>query len=118
MTRALVALFCVWAVFAWAAPPPGANGQFGDWFRSLKQPENGISCCDVSDCRPVEYRVGKDGYEVLITPHTHGQLGVTEWMWVPVPPEKTIFTTNPTGSAVVCWTPYSGVLCFVRPVEI
>lgn len=26
----------------------------GDWFKSLKQPDTGMSCCDISDCRQTE----------------------------------------------------------------
>jgi hypothetical protein len=39
-----------------AAPPDGAdpNGQLGIWYRSLKVPGTGQSCCNVSDCRPVD----------------------------------------------------------------
>jgi len=100
-----------------AAPPTESNGQFAEWFRGLKQPENGMGCCDISDCRMVEHRVARLGYEALITPGTHGQLGVKEPMWVAIPHAKIVLTTNPTGRAVVCWMPGSGVLCFVRPVE-
>ena len=27
------------------------NQDRGDWFKSLKRPDNGGSCCDITDCR-------------------------------------------------------------------
>src|SRR5579862_4607411 len=40
-----------------AAPPPDANGQFRDWFKSLLVPDYpGVPCCTVADCRMVEAR--------------------------------------------------------------
>jgi hypothetical protein len=39
-----------------AAPPDGAdpNSPLGIWYRSLRVPDTGQSCCSVSDCRPVD----------------------------------------------------------------
>ncbi len=101
---------------ALAAPPPGANGQFKDWFEGLKD-SNGRGCCDLSDCRMVRVRYTRKGYEALITPETHDIAAPT---WIEIPDEKVITpeTGNPTGSAVVCWLPNNGVQCFVRPPEI
>ena len=77
------------------------------WFRSLMQPGTSISCCSISDCRATEYRVEGDHYEALV--------GET---WFPVPPERILQRTdNPTGRAVVCWTPQRGIVCFVRATE-
>jgi hypothetical protein len=45
------------AVSAHAAPPPDANGQFRDWFRSLMVPgTSSTPCCTVADCRMVDSR--------------------------------------------------------------
>jgi len=74
------------------------------WFRSLLQPGTSISCCSISDCRATDYRVEGDHYEALI-----GE------KWFVVPPDKILQRTdNPTGRAVVCWTPQRGIVCFVR----
>jgi len=118
MTRALVALLVVLAFAAWGAPPPDSDGRYRDWFRSLKQPGTDVSCCDLTDCRSVEYRITPDGYQALITPQTHGQLGVTEPMWVDVPVAKTLPIFSQTGRAVACWTPHAGIICFVKAMEI
>jgi hypothetical protein len=91
-----------------SAPPDGADPSLAPWFQGLRQPGTGISCCSIADCRTTDYRTRMDGYEVLIDDR-----------WVSVPWEKVLqHMTNPTGRAVVCWTPQRGVLCFVRPDEI
>lgn len=90
-----------------AAPPDNADPRFAPWFEGLRQPGTGISCCSIADCRPVDYRVGADGYEVFI-----------EGQWHPIPADKILQgKDNPMGRAVVCWTPARGVLCFVRGTE-
>jgi hypothetical protein len=91
-----------------AAPPPDADGTLAPWFQSLRQPNTGVSCCSMADCRTVDYRTDGDSYEALI-----------EGRWIIVPREKILQRIdNPTGRAVVCWTPALGVLCFVRASEI
>lgn len=90
-----------------AAPPPDADPALAPWFQGLRGPDTGVSCCSVSDCRPVEARTNGDRYEVLI-----------EGRWVAVPSEKVLRRTdNPTGRAVVCWTPMRGIMCFVHGPE-
>lgn len=89
------------------APPPNADPTLAPWFNSLRQPGTGVSCCSVADCRPVDYRPTKNGYEVWINDH-----------WIPVPPDKVLDgRDNPVGRAVVCYTPALGVMCFVRGTE-
>ncbi len=92
---------------ATAAPPPNADPALGPWFRSLIEPGTGISCCSITDCRATDYRIKGDHYEALI-----GEA------WFAVPPDKILQRTdNPTGRAVVCWTPQRGIVCFVRATE-
>jgi hypothetical protein len=89
------------------APPENADPSLAPWFNSLRQPGTGASCCSIADCRPVDYRPTKSGYEVWI----NGQ-------WMPVPPDKVLEgKDNPIGRAVVCYTPMLGVMCFVRGTE-
>jgi hypothetical protein len=103
----IVAAMLLLAMPAGADPPPNADPALAPWFRSLLQPGTSISCCSISDCRATEYRVEGDHYEVLI--------GET---WLVVPPERILQRTdNPTGRAVVCWTPQRGIVCFVRATE-
>jgi hypothetical protein len=90
-----------------AAPPSNADPAMAPWFRSLMQPGTGISCCSLSDCRATDSRIQGDHYEALIGDQ-----------WFAVPPERILQRAdNPTGRAVVCWTPQRGIMCFVRATE-
>ena len=90
-----------------AAPPPNADPALAPWFQSLRQPETGMSCCDIADCRPTEYRTVGDSYEVWV-----------DNQWMTVPPRRILQRAdNPVGRAVVCWTPQRGIMCFVRGTE-
>tara|TARA_R110000868_G_scaffold68383_3_gene202053 strand:+ start:16 stop:393 length:378 start_codon:yes stop_codon:yes gene_type:complete len=124
MRRAAL-VFLLVAGTAFAAPPTSGELQWSDWYRSLRVPDaegypTAVGCCDLSDCRPVASRVGRHGYEALLTPQTHSQFGILDPTWVEVPQSAILQTThNPdgTGRAVVCWMPTRGVMCFVRPAE-
>ncbi len=105
-----------WNVAA-AAPPPGAgtDDDTADWFHSLTIPGTGASCCDLSDCRRTQYRMGPGIYQVFIghlTPEGGGFRGGNDAWWN-VPPDRVLHGPNPTGEAVACWTSGQGVLCFV-----
>ncbi|HUK61535.1 MAG TPA: hypothetical protein VLV50_20045 [Stellaceae bacterium] len=97
----------LFAASAVAEPPPDADYRLAPWFQSLRQPGSGISCCSLADCRTTEYRTDGDSYEALI-----------DGRWLIVPEDKVLQRTdNPTGRAVVCWTPARGIMCFVRASE-
>jgi hypothetical protein len=105
--RAVAALLWLVAVSAAAAPPQNADPALAPWFRSLLQPGTSVSCCALADCRPTDYRITADHYEAFVG-----------GAWVTVPPDKILDRTdNPTGRAVVCWTPQRGIMCFVRATE-
>ena len=107
MTRLFFLAALLLPVVAVAQPPPDADPALAPWFRSLLVPGTNISCCSVTDCRATEYRIEADHYEALIG-----------GKWFVVPPDKILQRTdNPTGRAVVCWTPQHGILCFVRATE-
>lgn len=79
------------------------------WFKSLKH--GGISCCDESDCRAVEYDVRGGKFWAHLVDE-RGDLG-----WREIPDDKVItdldiLRRNPTGSAVACWLGQT-VYCFV-----
>ena len=103
----LIAVGLLFVAPADAEPPPNADPALAPWFRSLLQPGTSVSCCSISDCRATEYRIEGDHYEALI-----GE------KWLVVPADKILQRTdNPTGHAVVCWTPQRGIVCFIRATE-
>lgn len=92
---------------ALAAPPERPDPTLAPWFNDLRQPWTNALCCSLADCRPVDSRLAGDHYEVLI-----------EGEWRTVPEHRILNRSdNPTGRAVVCWTPTAGILCFVRAPE-
>lgn len=105
---------------------------YAEWYRGLQRPDVGGSCCNIQDCKTVSFRQAADGnYEVWIDERFDrkpmGGMGahdsdpgfhVDNPHWWPVPAEKILSRMdNPTGEAVVCWSPYIGIMCFVRPPE-
>lgn len=121
-----VAGLAVAVVLAHAAPPENADLSLAPWFQSLRQPGTGMSCCGIADCRSTEYMTIPDGYQVLIDDRwpryrdwaiSRGESGASGH-WAEVPEQFILQQIdNPTGRAVVCWTPDQGVMCFVRPSE-
>lgn len=104
MCRFLLIAILLTADAAFAAPPPGGPGAYSGWFRGLTAPDTGLGCCDTADCRFALWRYRDGGYEVWL-----------DERWHPVPDEKVLdeSVANPTGQAVVCWSPHLGILCFV-----
>lgn len=111
---ALAPLFLVMTI-AEARPPAGANlaSPEAKWFQSLKQPQSGASCCDISDCRKAPVREAGDHWEFLAVRAEYGGNGDDRWH--PIPEDKWLRgKTNPTGETVICWDPRFGVLCAVK----
>ena len=109
-----IAVGLAFSQVAVAAPPDNPDPALAPWFESLKQPGTGAPCCSIADCRTVEFRQDRDGYEVLID----GRWKMSIPFWLRVPPNRIIDRTdNPTNRGVVCFTPEAGILCFVRPAE-
>lgn len=77
----------------------------GEWFKSLKQPGSGFSCCDISDCKLAEadWRAGQ-------------WWAVVRGEWTPIPNDK-VLEKPPSidGDAYVCSSPNRRIYCFVRP---
>jgi hypothetical protein len=89
---------------ALAAPPDNPDPALAPWYNNLRQPWTNALCCSMADCRPTEARTAGDNYEAFVG----GE-------WRAVPPDKVLQRSdNPTGHAVVCWTPSAGIMCFVR----
>src|SRR5436190_7579149 len=99
---------------ALAGPPEGADPAWSRWFESLRQPGTGASCCTAADCRITEFRRDLDGYEALVD----DRWKLSRPFWTRVPPQRVLERSdNPTGRAVLCFTPEAGIVCFVRPPD-
>ncbi len=105
-----VSLAALLAVFATLliGPAGAADPAIEAWFKSLKQPGSGMSCCDESDCKRTKARVGPDGWEAL-TPAGD---------WISVPEDRIVRPkSNPTGEPILCLSPSRSIYCFVPPAE-
>ncbi len=76
----------------------------GAWFKSLTQPDTGLSCCDISDCRraDADWKGGQ-------------WWAVVEGQWTAIPHEKELSKQSIDGDAYVCATPSRHIYCFVKP---
>jgi hypothetical protein len=96
-----------------AAPPPGADPDLAPWFKSLRQPQTNLSCCDRSDCRTVRYRIMGGHFQAFIGDE------FARWQnpphaWVDVPETSVLHQdNNPTGEGVACWAG-AKIICFVE----
>lgn len=90
-----------------AAYSPAWAQDRASWFKSLKQPGTGISCCDVSDCKQTRAEWRGEGWRAALPDGT----------MVSVPDAK-IVKNKPSidGEAYLCSGPASGaVYCFIPP---
>jgi hypothetical protein len=93
-----------------------AQGQRGqghaenhDWYKELKQPGTGYSCCNgrsatsEGDCRPTRAYLNDDGmwYALL-----NGR-------WVPVPPRVVLQQLAPDGASHICASKSGMIYCFL-----
>lgn len=93
------------AVPARSAPPADADPSLVPWFESLQRPDGAGSCCATTDCRRVQSRLGRGGYEVFL-----------DGLWVKIPSNRVLHRENPTGEAVVCARGHL-IFCFVPAPE-
>lgn len=96
-----------------SAPPPNADPALAPWFKSLRQPKTGTSCCDLADCRPVQYRIVNGHYQAFIGGEfSRWQNPPYQWMDVP---ETSVLHRhdNPTGEGVACWAG-GAIICFIE----
>ena len=119
MRLPIILLSVLLATNSWGMDSLGEheNSPLAPWFKSLKQPGTGYSCCDVSDCKVISSENVKieDGkWKVKV-----------EDSWWEVPPEKVLQgKNNPTGEAVACYNPtidankkliWVNFYCFIEP---
>ena len=92
------------------------DGQYGqghaenhDWYKELKQPDTGYSCCNgrsntsEGDCRPTRAYLNDDGmwYALL------------DGRWVPVPPRVVLKQLAPDGRSHICASRSGMIYCFL-----
>ena len=85
----------------------------GDWFSSLTQPDNGISCCNLADCEQTSARQLADRSWEAIIVDPKGR------RWTAVPPNKIVTRIRSIdGEAYICnaKTAIDRIYCFVPPV--
>jgi len=94
----------------------GHSGQHGqghaenhDWYKELKQPGTGYSCCNGTvngiegDCRPTRAYIQDDGtWRALI-----------DGRWVPVPPRVVLKQLAPDGNSHICASRSGLIYCFL-----
>lgn len=108
----LLSIKLITTLFLLAAAPPNPDLTLAPFYHGLHQPSTGMGCCDIADCREVNYRMVGTHFEVFIDSKLFPN-GPDKWLPVPkqalLPPQP-----NPTGEGVACWTPSMGVLCFLE----
>ena len=80
-----------------------------DWYKNLKQPGTGYSCCNgtadgrFGDCRPTRaYKTDDGTWRALVDGH-----------WQPVPPSVVLKTLAPDGNSHVCAGKSGMIYCFI-----
>ena len=115
-----VLLWTLWCMSVTAARAQDvhdhAQGQYGqghsenhDWYKELKQPDTGYSCCNgrsntsEGDCRPTRAYLTDDGmWSALL----NGR-------WVPVPPRVVLQQLAPDGRSHICASKSGMIYCFL-----
>ncbi len=110
---AAASLICSYPRVVVAAPPPNADPDLAPWFRSLRQPNTDLSCCDRADCRTVQYRI-VDGHFQAFIGGEFARWQNPPYAWVDVPDGSVLHRhDNPTGEGVACWAGMR-IICFVE----
>ena len=80
-----------------------------DWYRELKQPGTGYSCCNGTmngvegDCRPTRAYLQDDGtWKAMI-----------DGRWMPVPPRVVLKNLAPDGNSHICAGKSGMIYCFI-----
>lgn len=92
------------------------DGQWGhghaenhDWYRNLRQPGTGYSCCNGTadgregDCRPTRAYLSEEGtWQALV-----------DGRWQPVPPSVVLKQLAPDGNSHICAGKSGMIYCFI-----
>lgn len=94
----------VWAV----GSARGQEQSRADWFKGLRQPDTGYSCCDISDCKVLQ--AGDVDWA------DGGWKANVDGEWTTIPDNKILNDKmHPEGLGVVCASPARRIYCFIRP---
>lgn len=80
-----------------------------DWYKELKQPGTGFSCCNgrtnssEGDCRPTRAYMNDDGVWYALI---NGR-------WIPVPPRVVLKQLAPDGASHICASKSGMIYCFL-----
>jgi hypothetical protein len=109
-----VALFFAAAADASVCAQEGYHGQGHaenhDWYKDLKQPGTGYSCCNGmsaddpnGDCRPTRaYKTDDGTWRAMVDGH-----------WVSVPPRAVLHQLAPDGNSHICASRSGMIFCFL-----
>lgn len=90
-------------LMAWPAPAQDR----GAWFKSLRMPGSGVSCCDISDCKQTDAQWQAGGWWAVSRYHKK---------LVPIPPAKVLQKPmSIDGEAYLCEGQAGTIFCFVPP---
>lgn len=84
--------------------PAYAGAPDENWFRGLKQPTTGATCCDIADCRLTT----ADWYASGWWAEVQGEVML-------IPDEKVLKRQSPDGEAYVCSGYGRKIYCFIPP---
>ena len=73
-----------------------------EWFRSQRNPNNGVYCCDEADGVYAEEDIRHDRYWVRFDA-CNLATGCAKTGWIAVPPDAVIYDPNRNGAPVVWW---------------
>ena len=94
--------------------PNNGHAESHDWYKGLKQPGTGYSCCNgevkgpngqvvEGDCRPTRAYLNEDGtWKAMI-----------DGRWMPVPPRVVLKNLAPDGNSHVCAGKSGMIYCFI-----
>lgn len=120
LARVLLTIIFLACLLLWLWPADaqeGLAGQghdrwHGSFYMQLQRPDNGGSCCNLTDCRPTSGRAVDDHYEVKVN-----------GIWITVLPSKIVRKVAPDLGFHVCAPIYnfgykpSDIYCVIVPPE-
>lgn len=101
----MAAVLFVLYLIVMAYPIHAQEQSDSDWISNLRNPVNGMRCCDEADGETVQTELGPNGYRVFVA----GQ-------WIDVPPTAVLHEPNRHGRPIVWW--YRSVDYQTRAISI